>query len=330
MGEIVYTKSPGVPPQGMQEEFLSHKNGSEWWYSTGYLQDESGRLFSFQFTLAKIIIHRLKFHVLLTCLTDFETGKHYFDQKTAFFGRGVVTNASKTAFGDHAEITYSPNELDSKGLMKLTMRGKNYTLTLTMNAVKRPVWHCDNGVLKMGNLDDPKQTTYYYSYTNLVSSGSLILDNKTFNLSGKSWFDKQGGTYTLTNRWTNWEWFSLRFFDNEEIMLFAFPQRDYFDGTYIGKTGEYRRLNAYTISPRGFTEDGGYKFSNGWTLTIEGVKDEEYTITPKMSGQFNLFFFELLAEITDRNGALVGYCVVELLPGVYNEKLDNFRVFRRT
>jgi hypothetical protein len=45
--------------------------------------------------------------------------------------------------------------------------------------------------------------------------------------------------------------------------------------------------------------------------------------------QFNLFFYELLADITDRNGRVVGYCFVELLPGVYNEKLDSFRVFKR-
>ena len=57
MTNIQYTTSPGVPPRSMEEEFLSHKNGSEWWYCTGYLHDESRRLFSFQFTLAKVIVY---------------------------------------------------------------------------------------------------------------------------------------------------------------------------------------------------------------------------------------------------------------------------------
>ena len=52
------------------------------------------------------------------------------------------------------------------------------------------------------------------------------------------------------------------------------------------------------------------------------IKDERYTMVPKMSGQLKLFYFELLADVKDKNGRNVGYCVVELLPGVYNEKLN--------
>jgi hypothetical protein len=44
-------------------------------------------------------------------------------------------------------------------------------------------------------------------------------------------------------------------------------------------------------------------------------------------GMFNVFFFELLADIRDDTGVLVGYCFVELLPGVRNKNrsLDAFR-----
>jgi predicted secreted hydrolase len=329
MKNIQYTKSPGVPHGSMEEEFLSHKKCSEWWYSTGYLNDETGRMFSFQFTLGKINVYGIKFHILLTALTDFETGKHYFEQNTAFFGKNIVTTANRIAFGDKAEITYNQNQVASKGHMQLRMKGNRFSVNLDMNAIKPPVWHCDNGVLQMGILDDSKQTTYYFSYTNLASTGKLILDNKEFDVKGKSWFDKQGGTYTITDRRVGWEWISMRFFDSEEIMLFTFPQDNYYDGTFIGKTGDYRRLNDYTIKPLGFTQAGGYKFSNGWKLTMKGVKDEEYTLTPKIDGQFNFYFFELLAEIRDNNGTLVGYAVVELMPGVYNEKLDSFRAFKR-
>jgi predicted secreted hydrolase len=313
----------------MEEEFLTHRRGSEWWYSTGYLSDESGRMFAFQFTLARIRIYVLRFHVLLTSLTDIESGRHYNSQETAFLGRNVVTTAERTAFGDKAEIAYGRNAVDGKGHMQLRMSGENYSLALDMNAVKPPVWHCDGGVLKMGILDDPRETTYYYSYTNLASKGRLILDGTEHDVTGKSWFDKQGGRYTLTDRRTSWEWFSLRFFDGEEIMLFAFPQDDHFDGTYIGKTGEYRRLNSYTVAPLGFREAGGYRFSNGWKVTTKGVKDEEYTLTPVVDGQFNVFFFEMLAEIRDKTDRLVGYSFVELLPGVYNEKMRPGLVLKR-
>lgn len=329
MKNIQYTSSPGVPHSSLDEEFLAHKKGSEWWYSTGYLNDASGRLFGFQFTLAKVNIYGLKFHMLLTSLTDYQTGKHYFEQGTAFFGSGVTITPTRTAFGEKAEMIYTPNAVASKGHMQICVKGRDYSLTVDMNATKPPVWHCDNGVLQMGILDDPKETTYYYSYTNLLATGKLTFENQKFNLTGKGWFDKQGGTYTITDRRVGWEWFSLRFFDNEEVMLFAFPQDHYYDGTLIEPSGNYRRLNAYTIRPLGFTEAGGYKFSNGWQLTMKGVKGEDYTITPLIDGQFNLYFFELLAEIRDKGGILVGYSVVELMPGVYNEKLNALRAFKR-
>ena len=62
---------------------------------------------------------------------------------------------------------------------------------------------------------------------------------------------------------------------------------------------------------------------------MPGVKEEEYTITPKMDGQLNLTYFELLADVKNRQGTLVGYCVVELLPGVLNEKINVGAVLAR-
>jgi len=330
MKNIEYSKSPGVPHGSMDEEFLTHKHCSEWWYCTGYLRDEKERMYMYQFTLAKIKLFGINFHVLLTALTDIENKKHDYGQKVSFLGRNIVTTSNRTSYRDIAEMTYMPHQFGSKGKMQLDMKGKNYELKLDMNAVKPPVWHCEDGVLKMGLVDDPKQRTYYFSYTNLETNGTLVLNGEELHVSGKSWFDKQGGTYTIDNPLVNWEWFSMRFFDNTELMLFSFPQDNYFDGTKINIDGSYSRLNNYSVTPQGFIEAGGYKFSNGWTLHIPGVKDEDYTLEPVIEGQFNLFFFELLAYIKNRKGETVGYAVVELLPGVYNKKIDSFKIFHRT
>jgi predicted secreted hydrolase len=321
MKNIQYTNSAGVPHQEMKDEFLCHKTGSEWWYATGFITDENNLTFSFQFTLARVRIFGVQFNILMTALSDFQTQRHYYNQQPVFFGNGITITPEKVGLNECAEMRFSD------GKLALDMHGDNYTLSLEMSPAKTPVWHCDDGVLKMG-LDSPKERTYYWSYTNLPTEGQLTLDGKQYKVSGKSWFDKQGGTYSLTKRWTNWEWFSLRFFDDEEIMLFSFPQDDYQDGTYIERSGEYHRLNDYTITPLGFTEAGGKKFSCGWKLEAPGIKDEKYTIIPKMDGQLNFFYFELLAEIRNSEEQVVGYCVTELLPGVYN-KTNPFQAFSR-
>jgi len=311
MKHIQYTTSRGVPHQSMDDEFLCHKTGPEWWYSTGYMHDEDGKLFSYQFTLAKIRVYGIKFNILITGLTDFETGNHYYSQESIFFGKDIVIKPELVGVDEKAQMTFGSKRLG------INMTGKDYSLNIELNVIKPRVWHCDEGTLKMG-IDN--NWTYYWSYTNLALSGSLLLNGREHHISGKGWFDKQGGPYNLADRRTQWEWFSLRFFDNEEIMLFSFPHVPYKDGTYIEKSGNYRRLKDYQIEPLGWTETKGLKFSSGWKVIISGVKDEEYTLVPIIDGQFNFFFFELLTEIRDQAGKVVGYSFVELLPGVHNEK----------
>lgn len=320
MKNIQFTTSPGVPRSSMEEEFLCHKHGPEWWYATGYLNDDAGKLYTYQFTLAKIKIFGVKFHILMTALTDFETGEHHYSQQAIFFNQNVIITQDRVGVAGTAEMTFSKESLG------LHIQGKDYQLALELAVVKPAVWHCDQGVLKMG-IDD--EFTYYWSYTNLAVSGKLVLKDKELQVVGKGWFDRQGGPYNPLDDRTSWEWFSLRFFDNEEVMLFSFPQDAYQDGTYIQQSGKSERLTDYKITPLEWTKAGGYKFSFGWLVEMKGIKDEHYTITPKIDGQLNLFYFELLADIRDQNGKDVGYCVVELLPGVYN-KSNPLKAFSRT
>lgn len=141
----------------------------------------------------------------------------------------------------------------------------------------------------------------------------------------------RGGTYHLEKPVTNWEWFPMRFFDGEEIMLFPFPNTGYQDGTYIKKDGQYQRLNNFSYKPLDYIIEPStnYKFSYGWQFELPGIKDEKYTIMPKLDGQFNVAFYELIGDIYDQNDVLVGYCIVELLPGARNKKLDSKLIFRK-
>lgn len=320
MKDIRYTQSPGIPHGSMQDEFLCHRKGPEWWYATGYLHDETGRMFSYQFTLAKIRIYGVQFHILMTAVTDFQTRRHHYAQQSIFFGRDVIITPRRVGVDGVAQMTFADQPVG------LEIGGKDYALRLEVQATKPAVWHAEDGALQMGI---PGEWTYYWSFTNLAVTGVLALEGVERAVSGKGWFDRQGGPYRPADPRCNWEWFSLRFFDDEEVMLFSFPQDGYQDGTFIEKSGEYRRLNDYTIQALGFTQAGGYKFSCGWQLDLKGVKEGSYTITPLIDGQLNLFYFELLAEVKNSRGELVGYCMVELLPGVYN-KNNPLAAFART
>jgi predicted secreted hydrolase len=296
------------------EEWLAHKGCSEWWYTTGVFNDENGKMYSWQCTLIKTHILFLRPFVIMLALTDFETGKHRYYQNITLSSKKVHITEEGVGFGDVFNVT---REKDG---MHFSVHHKSFMLDLILNYGKGAVWHCDNGLLQMG-IPHQKQQTLYYSYTNMPTSGIMTLDGKEYKVKGKSWFDKQGGTYEMKNRLCMWEWFSLRFHDDEEMMLFSFPHVDYRDGTYIHANGEYSRLNSYSVEPLDFVyPDGKTKYSNSWKITVPGYKDEEYTVTPLMEGQMNIGYYEQLAEITNKEGKQVGLCFVELLPGVYNEK----------
>jgi predicted secreted hydrolase len=325
MANIIYTDGIGIPHGSFEKEFLAHPKCSEWWYATGYAEDGEKNLFGYQFTLAKVKLSGVKFHILICTVTDFQTQKHYNVQGPILFAKGITTTANFISVDNKASFTFAPNAHSSLGSMKLHMEGGEFCIDLSLEATKAPVWQCDDGVLQMGILNDPKQRTYYWSFTNIAVTGKLTLLGKVYkDITGKGWFDRQGGTYSLANPKCNWEWFSLRFFDNREAMLFAFPQDDYYDGTYIEADGSYRRMNDYKVEATDVITYEGKQYSSRWKLEMNS---RHYTIIPRMDGMFNIYFFELLADVVDDDGNIVAYCVVELLPGVRNESraFDAFR-----
>jgi len=300
------------------EEWPPHKKVSGWWYITGYLSDPKHpeHIYSYQYTLLRARIYGVTSTVLQLAFTDFATGKHFFKQRFSLRERKFFVDENNIQFPPLAHLQRGEDGIS------LTMQTDEFSLNLNLDYGKGAFWHGDDGVLVMGLPDDPVQRTVYYSY-----AGEKI----TLNVTGKSWFDRQWGPYKLVNPATHWEWFSLRFFDDEEVMLFAFSQHPYYDGTYIDKAGNRQLVRNYSYKEKELVEVDGFVFSKGWDLTLPGIKEEHYEIRPIMDGQMNLAYFELLAEIINPHGERVGYCFVELLPGVRNpgKKIDFRKLFKQ-
>lgn len=301
-------------------EWPPHKKVSGWWYITGYLTDQENveNFYSYQFTVFNLRIFGFKLYVLQMAFTDFQTHKHLFKQR-------ISIRKGKNVYANQDNVVYSPFAFlkQEKDRLNLSMKTNEFELQLDLNKGKGAFWHADSGVLTMGLPDDAQQRTVYYSYPNMPTTGKVILrDNskeKTIlNVTGKSWFDRQWGPFRLLDPASHWEWFSLRFFDDEEIMLFAFPQHPYYDGTYIDKVGNSQLVRDYKYTPKEFIEVDDFTFSKGWDLVLPGIKEEQYEIRPIMDGQFNLAYFELIAEIINPKNERVGFCFVELIPGARN------------
>jgi predicted secreted hydrolase len=316
---------------GFDEEWLPHRRVSEWWYVTGAVNDAARpeRLFSFQATFIRPRIFGITPSILQLAVTDVGAGRHTFVQRLALLPGRLTVDGASVSFGTEARLEKRNGELRLEG------RGQGFAFDLRMQDVKAPVWHGDNGVLVMGLPGSRRERTVYYSRTNLRTSGTLETPGpdgarETIEVTGQSWFDRQWGPYSLLDPRTGWEWFSLRFFDDEEAMLFAFPQDGYYDGTFVDRTGGSRRLRDYSYEPLGYVTADGFRFSRGWDLVLPGIKAERYRILPLVDGQVNLSYFELLAEIVDPSGRRVGMCIAELLPGARNPRAFTLNILRRT
>ncbi len=300
-------------------EWPPHRKVSGWWYITGYLADPEypEHIYSYQYTLLRARIYGVTATVLQLAFTDFQTGQHFFKQSFSFRERKYFADEKSIQVPPHTHL-----ERGTEGI-SLNVNTDEFSLDLNLDYGKGAFWHGDDGVLIMGEPDDPVQRTVYYSYPNMPTTGELVFrdsadEKKTLQVTGKSWFDRQWGPYRLVEPATHWEWFSLRFFDDEEVMLFAFPQHPYYDGTYIDKAGNRQLVRDYQYTPKELIEVDGFVFSKGWDLVLPGIKEERYQIRPIMDGQMNLAYYELLAEIINPSGERVGFCFVELLPGVRN------------
>ena len=300
-------------------EWPAHSKVSGWWYITGYFNDirEPERLYSYQFTVIKPWLYGISPYILQLAMTDIQTEKHYFQQRVTFWNKDLYVNGDTVNYMSLARLERHRAE------MRLSAKTDLFEFDLTLEKGKGAFWHGDNGVLVMGAPDKPIERTVYYSYTNMPTSGEVVIhtpdgENKRMQVTGKSWFDRQWGPYHLIDPYTHWEWFSIRFFDDEEVMLFAFPQCSYYDGTYIDKGGKRELVRNYNYTSHRFVDVNGVSFSHGWDLVMPGVKEEKYELRPLIEGQVNLAYFELLAEVINPRGERVGLCVVELLPGARN------------
>lgn len=295
-----------------EEEWQIHGNCKEWWYATGVLFDDAKRMYAYQYTLLHLALGPVTLHMPMCALTDFAHHRHYYIQEPHLCSRDMCVTNKEASFKGVASVR------KRKRGMTIEVLHRDFSLGLFADYGKGAFWHCDHGKLQMGKPGE-QETTLYYSYTNMPTEGYVILNGQVLHLAGKSWFDRQGGTYTITDPETNWEWFSLRFFDDEEMMLFTFHDRKYNDGTYIRKDGTSKRLNHYQLQRTKTTTCENLLWSAGWELSLR-EKEKSYTIEPIQDGHINFAYFEELCHIRNAKGGIVGYAFAELLPGILNGK----------
>ena len=311
-------KDHGTPA----EEWAPHDGAWGWWYITGYLQGlvDPEAVYFYQYTGIQQYMGGQELYIRMAAFHDYRRNHRIYEMDA-----GPV---SDDIWANETEVVINKSRLN-RGEDKLTVdvEGNDLKYSMELRPKKDPAWHADNGVLIMGFQDKPKERTVYYSYTSLETTGEITYKRDastsvTLPVKGKSWLDRQFGPFENTF----WHWFSLRFFDDEEIMLFAFPNQKYQDGTYVDKNGKVTTFSNYSYSIDRWVKLEDFPDTEpiglGWAVTLP-VKEKEYKIVPLSDDQFNRHplgaYWEGLASIFNQEGKLVGYAVEEMLGASYEE-----------
>ena len=220
---------------------------TEWWYFTGNVETEDGQEFGFQLTFFRQGVRRDDAAVTRFAVGDIKLahfavsevshGRFRYGQKVSrgSFGEAGFSDGARVAWIDDWEL-----RLREDGAFLLRAREGGAALDLTLVARKAPVFHGEDGVSQKS--EGAGRASHYYSLTRLEAEGALTLDGRAMAVKGWSWFDQEWATNQLTEKQTGWDWLSLQFEDNTELMLFQIRLKDggrdsFSHGTWIDAEG---------------------------------------------------------------------------------------------
>ncbi|NTW48622.1 MAG: hypothetical protein HGB19_02590 [Chlorobiales bacterium] len=165
-------------------------------------------------------------------------------------------------------------------------------LSLILEPAKSPVLHGENGYYRKGGTIT--NASMYYSYTRLNTKGTITLNGTRYEVTGQSWMDHEFGTDQLEKDMAGWDWFSLQFADNTELMLYQLRKQDstinlHTGGTFVGTAGKTEILTSkdFTIGVLDHytsQKTSGTKYPSKWKVRVPKLGIEA-TVTPLVQDQ---------------------------------------------
>lgn len=245
-------------------DFFAHPDfQTEWWYTTGNVKTSDGRSFGFELTFFRQAVSRddtqrgpwgvRDLYLAHLALSDLDGGHFYHSERINRAGPGIAgVNAQdgKVWNGNWSAVW------NKGGTQELVAQNDDFQFSFILKSEKPPVIHGENGLSQKA--EGVGHASHYFSQTRLVTTGTINLKGKHFNVSGLSWMDHEFFTHQLSADQAGWDWFSIQLEDKTELMLFILRRKDgttdpFSSGTYIDASGKSSHLRAmnFSLQPQG-------------------------------------------------------------------------------
>jgi predicted secreted hydrolase len=272
---------------------------TEWWYFTGNLRDAAGKRYGYQLTFFRQGI-RLSVgeggnawsirdvYLAHFAISDVAGSRFFHSERASRRGPGLAGAREGTM--DVRLLNWWVRQEGEA--VNLYARDGEKELKLRLLSRKPMVFHGKNGLSRKGPA--PGQASYYYSYTNMETSGTIALSGGApLVVTGSTWFDHEFGSNQLTADQVGWDWFALRLSDGREVMLYVLRRKDgsvepASSGTVVEKDGKGRHLPISEVSievlGRWRSPKSGGTYPAKWRIVVK-TGDLDITVMPLIANQ---------------------------------------------
>lgn len=274
---------------------------TEWWYFTGNLQSADGRDFGYQLTFFRIGLKPGKaedasawranqIYMAHFALTDVQDKRfHYFER----FARDAnqLAGARAEPFAVWLEEWRISGGDDGFLPLRLNAGQDAVAVALTLDSGKPPVLQGDQGLSRKSAA--PGGASYYYSLTRMPTRGEIRVGEKTYQVTGNSWLDREWSTSALGLDQVGWDWFALQLSDGRELMYYRLRNKDggadpHSAGVLVDPQGNVTRLDNNDVQLQVLdhwsSPDTGTRYPVHWRLTLPDY-DIDLEIRPRLLQQ---------------------------------------------
>lgn len=280
---------------------------TEWWYYTGNLTAKDGRAFGYQLTFFRrgmppqqVETLPSRWSITQLYLAHFAVSdlKHHRFRYAEKLSRAALGKAGAEPERLHVWIDqWRAETLEAQAAGRksepqmLEAADGDFAIALTVVPEKPLVIHGARGISRKGR--ESGQSSHYYSWTRLATSGTVTIGSDSFEVTGTSWMDHEFGSADLAPELVGWDWFSLQMADHTELMLYRMRRADgsvdaVSSGTFVDADGEAHPLlvTDFTLEPITYWTSPASKarYPQRWRLTVPS-KHLSLELTPRMAEQ---------------------------------------------